>query len=313
MPCPYQSLVRLPGQIFDGSARELHVRFAAVSDDEAREAVAEALARNAPRADTLAIQRDRYALSGFVIQAFWRFVQRKPYERAFSVIRRDFRGATHQEKVWKFSLDFLLLLEELRKNFFDEYEGSLETMEPMPSELSLQVLFQLAGKELDSDGGLAFPSMADLVVMFSRIAGVIPEVFERDLGHEPTEAELLAVLRHSSMKHFFAEIMTNSRATTYPLLDKLEQVPKGDLNVIERTFAPEFFEIVSDKGPHLRLKPSFIATHRAEMEQAATERAALGEPEPRAFGCPALYTGKFREMYDWVSRCFERWYRTADP
>lgn len=156
--------------------------------------------------------------------------------------------------------------------------------------------------------------MSDLIVMFGRMMGVAPVVFRRDAGRAPSEEELFGLFRHPSIMRFFLEIMSNGREATLPLIAKLEGFPKANLDDLNREFGAEFFEVRRESGVRiLRIKPSVVLEHRAQIAQATDEILRQGKNLPRAMDCPVLYTGKFKEMYAWVCQCFEAWYTAASP
>ena len=114
------------------------------------------------------------------------------------------------------------------------------------------------------------------------------------------------------MLRLCVEIMYNDRKSTHPLFAKLEGAKRGDLNDVNRKFGTQFFEIHEEDGTRsLRIKPAVMAEYCSHYAKAALRRKKRNKPAPRVLGCPALYTGQFRDMYEWVCKHFEDWYTTA--
>ena len=151
--------------------------------------------------------------------------------------------------------------------------------------------------------GVPVPSMNDLVVLFARMAFVAPQVFERDVGRAPSQEEVFGLLRSSFVLGFFTELMANNREAVFPLISTFEQVPCGSLDNLEHRFGPQFFRIERVVGKQmLKVKEEIVQEYRARLEND------LENKDPgRTLGCPALYTGKFREIFYWVCDSFEAW------
>lgn len=145
--------------------------------------------------------------------------------------------------------------------------------------------------------------MNDLVVLFGRLAGVLPEVYRRDIGRDPSSLEIMEVLRDPSVLGFCTELMANSKEVVLPLISQLEGVERGDLNNLENRFLPDPFtlELVGDRLA-LRVREEVVSAYRQSIENMTK-----GTNPKRTLGCPALYGGKFREVFRWVDRSFEAW------
>ena len=175
-------------------------------------------------------------------------------------------------------------------------EASIEDDLFAISSLSLSKALPQAGK------GLGVVSMDDLVMFFGRFAEVAVRAFARDVGRPATSIELAGIMRQSSLRVLLVSCMTNSREVLLPLVAGFEGKDLPDLNDIDGEFSEKSFEIREAGGVYsLHLKQEVIAGYRAWCE------AGFGQEPVRAYGCPALHTGLFYDMYDWVASRYEEW------
>jgi hypothetical protein len=324
MVCPYESalLGDLPGKQSDDSARKLRRSFIAeevdVNDFLKKNGYGFLRTKDARRIN----QVQTYATASIVIEQIWEHIKNLPVEKLHEELKQKYGSPLHEYRTLNFIDVHLGLLEAIKRQVvaeaFDRHEKKIKKKED-----DLLICFFAVGSRRSKTfrapkhlkqglNGLSFPSMADLVTIFGRIAHIAPTVFRRDLGREPSEEELFALLRQPYFMRLFVDMMKCDRKTLFPLLTLLEGSKRLDLNDTGRTFTADCFMVSTMKGDHvLHLRPEVIAGFRSALERAAHRRARRGKSTLGMLGCPALYTGKFREMSDWVIRCFEHWYKVA--
>lgn len=309
MKCPIHSMRRIPGRVYDQAPRKLRQAFldGAVDPESFLKENAWRYPRTAhARFDN---QVKSYATASLVIDMYWELVKKQPVDLMLAHVKKKHGGGTHQEKIRSFSVILLALLKAMQNKVLDEAKERHTQKSSSPEDHILMCFFAVATKRHMHLKGLPFPSMADLVVFFARLVGVVPAVFLRDVGRPIEQHELFAIARHPSMLRLCVDVMSNDRRSTYPLFAKFEGKRRGNLNDVDRTYAPDHFEIALDRGRrYLRVKAEVIASHIAHYERADRRRKKRGKEGPRVLGCPALYTGTFREMYEWLCDRFEYWY-----
>ena len=313
MACPYHSLARLPGQIIDDSARTLR-RALEENLADPEQLLREHTARiKDASADSTALQAEAYAGASFVIEQFWSFIQRQNTKEVFTLLRKNHPRATHRENVTKFMAYFLILLTQMRDRFVEEARARMKAeAETGKDDALLLLFFSAAQKRYPDLGRLPFPQISDLVVMFGRMVELAPAVGERDIGRPPSQEELFRLFRNPSVIQFFLEVMSNSREAVLPLIALLEGNLEADLNDLDRVFRPQLFE-VQRKGEAfvLGLTPEIRARYHRDITNALARAARQGERQPHAMGCPVLYSGIFKELYNWVRTSYEEWETAA--
>jgi hypothetical protein len=300
--------MRLPGRSSDNSARILREQFLAgeVNIDKFLKANAWTFPRT--RDARFANQVQSYATASIVIEQFWEYLKAQPVPGFMAHLRENCDSDSYDERIHAFSRYCDGVIGILQNRFIDETRKQHKEKESGEAfELQL-CFFSVARKRYPKLKGLPFPSSKDLVTLLARMAGVAPKVFARDMGREATREELLALLRHPSILRFFVELMSNDRKATHPLLAMFEGQDKGNLNDLGRDFDPQFFEIqVSGESMSLRIQQSVVDEHRFRHSKAAARRTKRKQPPRPVLGCPALYTGQIREMYDWTLSLMESW------
>jgi hypothetical protein len=289
------SLARLPGQIIDNAARER--RRALETEEISTESVVRNIEIQSEK-DFYVKNVERYALASYTIEIFWDYLKQKLEDDSAAFQEQLSRNAPKEAGISeRFMTALNATLAVYRDRFIDEYQK--RSNQDAPSKESLLVMRYLCSGDEEE---LSFPSMADLVTMVGRVAEVTPRVFERDLGRAPTAEEINSSLRHPSLKRLFVGMMTNSRLRLLPTSAYLENEAEADLNDYSRVFDPKFFGVVAHDGeaPYVRMYPKAVQWFRDTWEIAAEKLAAEGSAPARALTCPALYTGKFSEMHDWI-------------
>lgn len=298
MKCPvkHHGFARLPGQIHDDRARGMR---RALQDDVtlADSLIGEFLSKEGNSCDPQVVV---YAAGSIVIDAMWKLVTAPELTHALDQMRQKRAVGSYEERVTAFLTVYLGSLVYARRQYFEETKNrGLAT-----SVDKAFYCFGLAASKYREDlKGLPVPSMADLVVLLGRMAFLAPVVFERDVGRNATSSEVCRILRHQSVLTFFTELMANNRVVTMPLLAMFEGVEKVTLNNIEGRFNPDFFEVIEKEGEYvLKVRNEVTDNYRTRLQEASCMW-----PPSRTLGCPALYTGKFREYFYWFCDGFEAW------
>lgn len=301
-------LTRLPGRHYDPSARNLRELFVSESID-----IDDFLKKNAfsfPRThlDRYQNQVNSYATASLVIEEFWDFVKETSVTVIMAELARRHASGSHTERVAAFSVSCGAVLDMFR-NKFSEMEKSRRDAENRTHADNLRICFYAVARMRHRHlKGLPFPSQRDLVVLVTRMAEVLPRVFERDVGRPITREEVFELLRHPSLLRFFVELARNDRCSTYPLFALLETTGKPDLKNPRGTFRAEHFVIHEQDGERsIRLHPETAHWYRKRHERAEARQKRRGKPPRSVLGCPALYTGKFREMHEWTIALLEPW------
>lgn len=306
-------LGRLPGRIYDQRPR--HVRQALLSGEISAEQFIGENMTGLPKTRAARFENKvkSYATASIVINRYWEYVQAQPIGPIMAKMKPQYSVAQHDERVKNFLKVMLLLLDKTRDRFIDEAgERHKAGGEMSEEDLLLLCFFAVARKRHRHLRGVPFPSMNDLIVFFGRLAQVAPAVFRRDAGREIAPQELFGLLRHPYMLKLCTELMSNDRKSTHPLFARLEGASKADLNDVNRTFDPSCFEIFEERGiQSLRIKSDIMAAHCSHYAKAAQRRKKRKKDSPRVLGCPVLYTGEFRNMYEWLCELFENWYLPA--
>ena len=298
MKCPvgHGGLSRLPGQVHDNSAHGM--RHALQGDTT----LADSLIRELldVKGNSHDPQVIAYAAGSIVIDAMWKLLCAPELAHALDQMRQKRAVGSYEERVTAFLTVYLGALVYVRRQYFEE----TKKRGPATPEDKAYYCFGLAASKYREDlKGLPVPSMADLVVLLGRMAFLAPVVFERDTGRNATGSEICKILRHQSVLIFLTELMANNRAVTMPLLAMFEGVEKVTLDNIEGRFSPDFFEVIEKKGEYvLRVRNEVVHNYRKRLEEASCMW-----PPSRTLGCPALYTGKFREYFYWFCDSFEAW------
>lgn len=309
MKCPvkHNGFARLPGQTFDDSARLLSRRLADKTG-KLLENVLNDVSQEVPTGE-YDLQTVAYGAAGLVIEQLWERLNTEQTKLILKELKVRHAHGSYEERVEKFMRCLLGLLMARRDQFFNELKdrGSTHGADVSYEDKLFLVFGVSALKYKPETKGVPVPSFNDLVVFFGRMAIVAPLTFERDIGRSPSGAEVLEMLRSPFMLGFTTELMANSREAALPLIARLEGFPQGDLNSIERRFGPQFFKVgrVVERYT-LRVKEEIAAEYRENLE-----KASKGHDPSRALGCPALYAGKFREIYYWVCTSFEDWMAPA--
>lgn len=289
-------LTNLPGQIADPAVRDLirQLRHSTVTPKQLLETV-----MNGGTDDQLKVAA--YVSASNVIAQLFEFLGTYPTVDIFSMLGQKHSFTSFEECAQTFAAYCITTLDQLEERFVAAVKERIESSgSDIDAPDHLFACFVLSERGLRPDEkGMPIPSANDLIVMFARMAALVPIVFERDVGRKPVPAEIYAMLRHPSMMRFFAETMMNSREKLFPLISLLENVAEGNLNDTKRFFNPDLFEIRFDhERPTLRIKSDVVSKYRKTLD-ASTQVVA--------YGCPALYSGVFREMCDWLCDVFEAW------
>lgn len=310
MTCPHaeSSLMRLPGRTTDTSARRLRDQFIANEIDSE-----EFLATNAyryPRTSAARFENQiqAYATASIVIDNFWDYLQRQPVREMMAKLHETRGSGSFHERLHTFSTYCDAIIGLFQKRFVEHLRAKYTAGERTGAFVSYICFAAVARRRHRGLKGVPFPSMKDLPTLLVRIAGVIPVVFERDIGRAATRDEIHAVLAHPSLLRLFIEIMMNDRKAMHPLLGRLEISQKIDLNNLNGSYDPQYFSIEEKSGTYfLRLSSRIVEQHRRKHEKAAARRLRRGQGLRPALGCPALYTGQFREMYAWTLELLVPW------
>ncbi len=324
MDCPHKAAVlgRIPGRQTEDSARQLRRAFLAgevdINDFLKKNGYGYLRTKVARRTN----QVQMYATASIVIEHIWDRIKDLPVDTLFDGLKVKYGSPSHEVRSLNFIEVHLGLLEAIKRQVvaeaFDRYKKGAKTKE----DAILICMFAVGSKRSKTFrvpkhlkqrlNGLSFPSMADLVTLFGRIAHIAPTVFKRDIGREPTQEELFALLRQPYVMRLFVDMMTCDRPSLQPLLATLEGTERMDLNDTGRTFTAECFAVSIVEGrPVLHVRPEVVAGFRGAFEKANRRRTKSGKVSPEMLGCPALYSGKFRDMFNWVAACYEHWHKIA--
>lgn len=304
MECPvkHHGFARLPGQTYNDGARALRSLLEKDNGDLLEKLFTEYAQE--PERYSYDHQVVTYAVSSLVIEVLWRYVTGQESQQQLSSLRAQSAQGSYEERVQSFVRCYLKHLNDVRDCFVDDIGTRLKEG-VMTKEDKLYLVFVNSQRKSNPEGkGLPVPSFNDLLMLLGRMAFVIPEVFLRDVGRAPTNDEVFSMVRNAYMLGFFTELMANARHVTLPLITCLEGVSKGDLDNPDHRFLPQFFKAEYVVGrPSVKVVESLAETYRSAVEKATTGKASL----PVTLGCPALYTGKFREYFFWFCCSFEAW------
>lgn len=313
MPCPFdhKTLRRLPGQDHDQSARAERQRILGGADN------LEMLLKEAKGKNAHGIRVSTYAGASVVIDHYWPFIveterRLRPFSGNF---KAQYAGAPHEKQVSAFMAYLHVVANQARDNYSNALKERV-SKGPIDNDADrVAIYFMEVGRKRHRKlGGLPMPSPDDLTTVFGRMVQIAPAVFERDMGRAPSQEELFALFRHPSVMRFFIDMMSNSRELMYPLFATMEGTKRQNLNDSKRRFNPERFEVATVGNTQVfRLKASVLEEMHRRCTEMQARRAKRGSKAPVALGCPALYTGKFREMYEWTLLCFEDWMAEALP
>lgn len=310
MGCPYHGLARLPGQAFESAGREMRrtLQDAAFDIESVLTHISSQNMRT--KAGRQAVQAASYGAASLVIDHYWKFLKEQPIKERLTALRRVSKASSHAESVCELQGVLLTLFTEMR----DQFAQLLSVrMKSSPSQISRKdelflVFASATQRRTPARRTLPFPQISDLSSLLGRMVGIAPATFLRDVGRAPTHAELCSLLREPAVFRFFVEVMTNKRETVLPLLAWLEGQTSCNLDDPERRFNPNHFEVVHERGAHaLRLKANIAITYREILAQNAKGKVAQV-----AMGCPVLYGGKFKEMYDWMLDLYLDWLALED-
>lgn len=299
------SLANLPGQEADSAARDRRkqLRDLDLSQKELEEMLLPATI------DLEGAERtaESYALSSFVIEALWEHIQE---QAAHSPVTLESPPGLEGESVSKrFVGAMSAQLNTYRDSFVEGVKASLKSdAEPTKEDLLTIRYMKLM---VESTGKIGVPSMQDLVTIVGRVADVVPKVYARDLQKQASEEDVFRAIAHPSLKRLCMEMMSNSRPLLAVVFDRMESDPSKNLDDPTGEFDPSFFEVaIADNGSeYVRFRPAVIQSMRDTFEKVAIMRAESGKELPKTLVCPALYTGKFVEMYDWVEAEYEAFCR----
>lgn len=304
MNCPvkHNGFARLPGQTFDDSARQLRRAFE--SPDILDQVLDECLKNEVVPLYTRDAQAASYATASVVIDHLWVRITNPQNISVLRELRSRHSKGSYEERVSSFVRCYLGFLMFVRNRFFEEIKERVGKEGGALKEDKIFLAFGLCMMKYKPETkGIPVPSMNDLIVLFARMAFVAPQVFERDIGRAPFQEEVFGLLRSSFTLGFFTELMANNREVTLPLIGILEQVPCGDLDNLDNRFGVQFFRIERVVGRQtLKVKEEIVQEYRSRLEDASENK----DPS-RTLGCPALYGGKFREIFYWVCTEFEEW------
>jgi hypothetical protein len=304
--------MRLPGRVRDSSARKLRTRFLSGSVD--LDAFLKENAFHLPKtaAGRYDLQAKVYGVGSIVIDHFWGYLQDQPVRLIMEQMLEPRRSLSFDERLQEFPICLNGVINLFRDRFTTEARaspGAGKEDSPFSMLVCYAALMVQRSRHLRLERtGVAFPSMADLPTLLARMARVAPLLFRRDVGREPNRDELHALLAHPNTLRMFLAIMVNDRKATYPLFRLFESKGKINLNDLRGRFVPDGFTLHRDGDARwISIQPEMLASHRALHEKAARRRLKRDQPPRPALGCPVLYTGKFRNMYDWTLELMERW------
>jgi len=298
------SFLRMPGQVHDSSARERRREFE-VMDLNGEELIKELVPS---KIDLEGDERtaESYAVASFVIEKFWDYLKDKLSTQEVE-LNQSPEGDTSAKR---FVSALNEAVDSYRDEFFDDFRDSLKGKQDEDISKTDALTLRYFQMKKEETGRLGFPSMKDLVTMVGRMGDVVPKVYERDIGHPPSDEELFKALEHPSLKRLFMEMMTNSRSVVNTILIRLEGGKDTNLDDYTREFDPKYFKMEESNGnKHVVFRPEVTRWFRDVWAQVAENRANEGIVSPKALQCPVLYTGKFVEMYDWVAREFQEFYK----
>jgi hypothetical protein len=312
MACPHQngSLMRLPGIEYDDSARAMRAKLLAEGLKVDALFASGVWKRPRTKAARFENQVQSYALESIVIELYWTYLKTQPSRKMMAIGKQNLDAASkpYEERILTFSQACSALITMLQNRFVDLTKSRNADGTRSREDEAMLCLFTVVRHRHQHLKCLPFPSMKDLVTLLARVAGVVPKVFERDMGRTPRREEIIALVRHPSILRFFVEIMSNDRKSVEPLLALFEGQKKSNLNDLTRVFVPEHFEIHECGGSRtLRVKPLVIEKHRMRHLKIEKRRKKRGNAPPKVLSCPALYAGLFREMFGWTADLLEDW------
>lgn len=297
------SLARLPGQTVSNAARHLRQQLQE-STVTPEQLLQEQEARGEADTASFAHRTAVYATASLIIDQYWAYTQKQPLPPEVARVKELAREMSLEGRIRAFTLGYLVLLKGTQEGYVGDVKQRVTVDKQMSEEDQSFLAFGMLSRSRHGSEAVPMVSMADLVVMFGRAAEVAPSVFRRDIGRTPSTGELVAMLRRPHLMRLFVEMMSNGRDAVYPLFAMLEGETQPDLDDTSRTFKAECFEVREEQGGYsLRLREGLAAAYRSARPPTPPHRLRGEEP----LGCPALYTGKFREMYEWICDGLEAW------
>jgi hypothetical protein len=309
MTCPHKTegLRQLPGKKYDDSARVLRQQF--LDDKVDLEKFVGDYANHFPRTsdERFAYQIRAYGLAAVVITNFWSYMKAQPIAELLVYMKEKFYGTSYDEQVSNFFLCCNAIIGQYQNKYIKDVRKEKDGVRSKDFD-SFLCFAGVARQRRKKMGGVPFPSTKDLTAMVTRMAHVIPLVFERDMGRPPDKREIFALLRHPSVGRFFIDIMMNDRPSTHPFIHMLEGNIPHSLNESKGRFDPKYFELDRCEDVlFIRLRSDVVAEHRARFIRADKRRLKRKKPLKPVLGCPVLYTGLFKEKYDWMINLLEGW------
>ncbi|MES2966186.1 MAG: hypothetical protein V4668_00190 [Patescibacteria group bacterium] len=242
---------------------------------------------------------ESYAFSGLIIEKMWDDL--KGRETTYS--NNDSVRIPLTETFWKDFADTYITLAQTTKETLLE-EAKIIFAKPKEEWTSDETLVaryfmvQFVNKDITNLGA---PSFIDLISIYTRLAKVAEEKFFETNKREPSRDELVHVLSDSSFQKMMEQLMMNNRQTGVSLFAALEGTATPDTDDTSRSFKTNIFEIYqSDTGPCLRPKEQFMNRYRHVMKEHLARLKESNKDIQPVLRCPVIYTGKLKEMCDWL-------------
>lgn len=310
MHCPRKrgELAHLPGQTRSDSARILYAQLKAGEVDPAE--FLKVFDMSGKWAHPVSLETLSYASAAVVIDQYWSHIRQFSYEEVLARAEpNDERPESYEAQVDEFQYFLLHFLRSTQLEYVNNIRSRLAE-KPRTREDEISFCFFLSAIRLNpSLTALPMVSMADLVVWLGRLAKVAPALFKRDVATHPSFQDVVAALRHPGTLRLTSGLMTNTREMLYPFFAWFEGTKVANLDDVGRCFQSGAFRLIStETGRYFAVTPDVVGTIRSRIEELAPSTGSL----PLAFGCPALYSGKLKEMHEWVLTLFEKWV-TATP
>jgi hypothetical protein len=249
---------------------------------------------------------ESYCFSGFMIEMLWEDMKKMP--DTYSVA--DTPRIPIDENFWKNFADRYIAHEgPLKQALSDRCQAILARPEESLNLDERMMVHWFWVKHLQGEQ-LGVPSFTDLFSIYTRLARVANEKFKEDFGHEPSREEYTHMLTHESFRQIMEQLMMNSRFGLHPVMGLMEGngiMPNTDDT--SRIFTTEFFEIrMVDGKPILAPKEEQIQKYRAAVAIFVQKIKEKGQNAGLVLRCPVIYTGKFKEMVDWLNGEFTHHY-----
>lgn len=300
------SRLRLPGRRYDHSARLLREQFLADEID-----IEQFLKNNAfhlPRTNEARYlnQIHSYATASLVIEQFWNYLKQCPIDENMEKLRENYGHLPYTERLQAFDRLLCKVINIYRDRFMAEMQTRSKQEDKGAVFTFVLCFVSVARMRHRKLKGRRFPSPNDLISIIARLAEVARPVYERTVGRVASSHEVAALVGHPSLIRFCVGLAINDRAAMHPLTARL--MGKSKLKSMSDMFQPEFFEIGQVNDEHiLRVKQEVLEDHFKRHEKAAARRMRRHQPPRPSLGCPALYTGEFRNMYEWTVSLIEPW------